>query len=373
MHDTFLLVDLDKIKSNLLEIRKIDKNSMFAGVVKANAYGLGAITICKEIEQEVDYFAVARFTEALELRNNGIKKPILILGYVSTRDCIKCSQLDIEVPIYDLNHAKEINDNLKKELKIHIALDTGHGRIGFRDYEIDDIKKLKNYKNLKVISAFSHFSTADEEDCAYTNLQKEKFTYIINQTKNVFDYKFTHIANDAAAIKHKITKDMVRAGISLYGIYPSDLLKVENEIKLEQCFNLISTVSFVKNIKKGQYISYGRTFQAKENMKVATIAIGYADGFPRHFSNKAKVKINGNEAKVLGRICMDQMMVDVTNIDVKIGDRVDIYPDIYKAANLIDTIVYELMTNINMRVPRVYLKNRKIVKTINYIGEINED
>lgn len=373
MYDTFLLVDLDKIKSNLHKIKKIDKDAMLAGVVKANAYGLGAATVCKEIEDDVDYFAVARSQEAYQLRRIGIKKPILILGYVSVDDSVKCSKLNIEIPIYDLGLANEIDKSLDQELRVHIAMDTGHGRIGFRDYEIDKIKKIKEFKNLNVISAFTHFASADEKDPSYTILQKEKFTYMIDQTMDVFNYKFTHIANDAGAIKHKITKDMIRSGISLYGIYPSDFLKEERDIVLDQAFNLISTVSFVKNVKKGQYISYGRTYRAKSDMKVATIAIGYADGYSRSFSNKGKVKINGKKAKVLGRVCMDQMMVDVSDIDVNIGDMVEVYPDIYKAASSIDTIAYELMTDISMRVPRLYKKDGKIVKTVNYIGEMNED
>ncbi|MDD7306292.1 MAG: alanine racemase [Peptoniphilaceae bacterium] len=373
MCDTFLLVDIDKIKYNLHKLRSLDKDAMFAGVVKANAYGLGAVTICKEIEDEVDYFAVARFDEAYELRNSGIIKPILILGYVCPNDAIKCAKLNIEIPVYDLGLAKQINEILDRKLKVHIALDTGHGRIGFRDYEIDKIKEIKNFENLEVISAFSHFSTADEEDTSYTKLQEKKFTYIIEQTKDTFNYQFTHIANDAGAIKHGITKDMIRSGISLYGIYPSDLLKIEKDIELRQAFSLISTISFVKDVKKGQYISYGRTFRADKAMKVATISIGYADGYPRSFSNKAKVKIAGKEAQILGRVCMDQMMVDVTNINAKIGDRVQIYPDIYQAANSIDTIVYELMTNINMRVPRIYMKDGEIFKKVKYIGEMNEN
>lgn len=373
MSDTFLLVDLDKIRSNLHELRNLDKDARFAAVVKANAYGLGALTVSQEIEDEVDYFAVARFDEAYELRNNGIKKPILILGYVSIEDAIKCSKLNIEIPIYDLELARAVNDALENKLKVHLAFDTGHGRIGFRDYELEKIREIKNLENIEVISAFSHFATADEEDTSYTKIQNEKFTYIIENTKDIFSYKFTHIANDAGAIKHKITKDMIRGGIGLYGIYPSDLLKEEKEIELKQSFSLISTVSFVKNVKKGQYISYGRTFRAKSDMKVATIAIGYADGYPRSFSNVGRVKINGKFAKVLGRVCMDQMMVDVSDISVKIGDAVEIYPDIYQAANSIDTIVYELMTNVNMRVPRYYMKNGEIVKKVKYIGEMNED
>lgn len=369
---TYLIVDIDKIKENIKNIRNIDKDAMFAAVIKANAYGLGAVDIAKEIEDDVDYFTVARFSEAKQLRENKIKKPILILGYVDLNDVKACVDLDIEIPIYDLEYAKEINKILQSKVKAHIALDTGHGRIGFRDYELEKIYELKNLNNINIISAFSHFSTADEEDISYTKEQNEKFNYIIEKTKDLFNYKFVHIANDAAVIKHKISKDMIRSGISMYGIYPSDLLKEENEIKLEQAFKLISTVTFVKNVKKGQYISYGRTFQAEKNMDVATISIGYADGYFRAFSNLGEVEIRGKRCKVLGRVCMDQMMVDVTDLDVKIGDSVNIYPNIYEEADKINTIVYELMTAIDMRIPRIYIKNGQIYNKVNYIGEINE-
>lgn len=373
MPDTYVVIDIDTIRNNIRELKKIDENAKFAAVVKANAYGLGALTISKEIEDLADYYCVARFSEANQLRINNIKKPILILGYVSLDDVKECVELDIDIPIYDLEYAKKINDVIQKPINAHIALDTGHGRIGFREFEIDKIKPLKDLKNINIISAFSHFSTADEADISYTNLQNERFNKIVEECNELFSFDFVHIANDAGAIKHKISKDMIRCGISMYGIYPSNFMKEENDINLEQCFEINSTISFIKNVYKGEFISYGRTFEAKNEMKVATVSIGYADGFLRAFSNRGEVLIKDKLCKVLGRVCMDQIMVDVSNLDCKIGDSVKIYPDIYKEANKSDTIVYELMTSINMRVPRIYKKDGKIFKKIDYFGEIHED
>lgn len=360
MWETYLEVNLSNIKYNLKTMRSLDKDAMFCAVLKADAYGLGAVKIAKEIESDIDYIAVARLVEAIELRKNNINTPILILGYVDISRINTCVELDIDIPIYGLDYAKKVNGAVNGKINCHLALDTGHGRIGFRDFEIEEILQLKEYENLNIISAFTHFATADEEDSEYTDLQKKKFDYIIDKVKDTFKFKFIHIANDAGAIHHNITKDMIRSGISMYGIYPSDYLKSENEIKLEQSFELVSSIALVKEVEKGTYISYGRTFQADKKMKVATIALGYADGYDRLFSNKGEMKINGKVAKVIGRVCMDQLMLDVTGIDCSIGDKVIVYPDIYKEANKISTIVYELMTSVNKRVPRVYKVNNQI-------------
>lgn len=357
MWETYLEVDLTAIRYNLKIMRNIDKDAMFCAVLKADAYGLGAVEIAKEIEDDIDYIAVARLSEAIDLRKNNIKKPILILGYVPVEDIEKCLIYDIDIAIYDLDLAKAINDKISKKIKAHLTLDTGHGRIGFREFELDKIRKLKNLENIDIISAFSHFSTADEEDKSYTKMQYDKFNYIINELKDDFNFEFVHISNDASAIGHKITKDMLRSGISLFGIYPSDYMKDKKEVELKKSFELYSTISFVKNVKKGTYISYGRTFRAKKDMKIATVAIGYADGYKRSFSNLATLLVNGKACKVVGRVCMDQLMIDVSEVDCKIGDKVIVYPDIYESARMIDTIVYELMTSINKRVPRIYKKS----------------
>lgn len=371
MQETYLEVNIDKIRNNIIKIKNLNHRSKFCAVVKANAYGLGSDIVGREIEDLVDYFAVARLSEGILLRRAGIKKPILILGYVGLDDISKCFENDIDISVYDLGLAKEI-DKLGYKLKAHLVLDTGHGRIGFRADQIENIRQLKTLSNIKIISAFSHFSTADEEDNSFTEKQEEIFDYIIEQIKNDFDLEFVHLANSAGTIRQKIFKDMYRIGICLYGLYPSEVVRDNTEIKLEKTFKLYSFVHFIKNIDKGTPISYGRTFVSSRPMKVATVAIGYADGYYRAFSNKGKVYINGYGCKVLGRVCMDQMMVDVTGLDVKIGDRVEIYKDIDKDADLIGTISYELMTNISMRVKRIYIKDGVAIAKRDYLGEIHE-
>lgn len=371
MQETYLEVDIDKIRNNIINIRNLDEKSKFCAVVKANAYGLGSDIICREIEDIVDYFAVARLSEGILLRRTGISKPILVLGFVGLDDIVKCYENNIDISVYDLKLAQEI-DKLGYEIKGHLVLDTGHGRIGFRETEIDAIKELKKLNNIDIISVFSHFSTADEEDNSFTEKQEKIFDNIICKINDVFNFKFVHLANSAGTIRQKIFKDMYRIGISMYGLYPSLVVKNSTEINLEKTFKLFSYVHFVKDIDKGVPISYGRTFISEKPMKVASVAIGYADGYHRAFSNKGEVYINGHDCKVLGRVCMDQMMVDVTDLDVKIGDRVEIYNNIDKDAELIGTISYELMSDISMRVKRVYLKNGRVIAKRDYLGEINE-
>lgn len=373
MLESYVEIDIDKIIENINNIRSIDPDSMYCAVIKANAYGLGAFKIAEEIEDYVDYFAVARFNEAVYLRRSGIKKPILILGAVYYKDVQKCIEYDIDIPITDLDYARKINDYIEGKVKAHILLDTGMGRIGFREFEQDQIMELKSLENIKITSVFSHLSTADEADIEYTEMQFDKFIRIIQNIHDAFDLEFVHIANSAGVIKHNITKDMMRVGIATYGIYPSDLLKEEENIKLKQSFSFVSKVIFVKEVEAGSSISYGRTFISDKKMKIATISIGYADGYKRAFSNIGSVEINGQLCRVVGLVCMDQMMVDVTGVDVDVDDEVIIYPDIYQEAAKINTIVYELMTSINLRVPRIYKKSGKIVSVDNYIGEIYED
>ncbi len=372
MQETYLEINIDKIRNNILNIRRLDYNSKFCAVLKANAYGLGADEIAKGIEDIVDYFAVARFSEAMQLRRNKIAKPILVLGYVGLSDVKACSENDIDISIYDLDLAERIN-NLGYKVNSHLVLDTGHGRIGFRENEIEKIKKLRNFKNINIISAFSHFSTADEEDASFTQKQNEIFDRVIDQIKDDFDFKFIHLSNSAGAIKHHIFKTMYRVGISIYGLYPSEVVKRGTDIKLERSFNLYTYVHFIKNVDENTPISYGRTYITEKPMKIATISIGYADGYSRAFSNRGKVYINGQYLKVLGRVCMDQLMVDATKLsDIKVGDRVEIYRDIDKDAKDIDTISYELMSNISMRVKRIYIKDGKIISKRDYLGELNE-
>src|SRR5574344_2153612 len=344
MQETYLEVNIDKIRNNILNIRNLNDKSKFCAVVKANAYGLGADEVSKGIEDIVDYLAVARFREAMQLRRNNIKKPILILGYVAPEDIKECAKNNIDISIYDLDLATKIND-LGYKINAHLVIDTGHGRIGFREHEINKIRKLKDLEFINIISAFSHFSTSDEEDVSFTNKQNEIFDRVIEKVKDDFNFKFVHLSNSAGVLKHQIFKTMYRVGISIYGLYPSEIVKKESNTP----------------------ISYGRTYITDKPMKIATVAIGYADGFSRAFSNKGYIFINGKYCKILGRVCMDQIMVDVTDLDdIKIGDRVELFKDIDVDAQNIGTISYELISNISMRVKRVYIKDESLVANRNY-------
>ena len=369
--ESYLNVNLDYIDRNIENIRALKPNKLFCAVLKANAYGLGLVPIAQSIEDKVDYFAVARLEEAICLRKSGIKKPIMLLGYIAYNEVDECIKYDVDIPIYDLSYAKKINDTINNKVNVHIAIDSGHGRLGFRENQIDDILALKNLNNLNIIGIFSHYSTADEIDLTFTKLQNERFERILTNTSKYFDFKYIHIENSAGALKIKSQSNMMRVGLALYGLYPS--IDMKNKVKLYQSFELKTHISFVKNTEKGMPISYGRTYITEKNMQIATIPIGYADGYLRAFSNVGEVLIKGKLCRVLGRVCMDQIMVDVTGLDVSIDDEVIVYSDIYEEANKINTISYELMTDIGMRIPRVYIKNGKVIDVINYLGEIYEN
>ena len=373
MNKNQIIIDINKIINNIQKIKSKTKSSSFCAVIKADAYGLGQKVISEHIESYVDYFAVARVKEAKSLRNSGIKKPILVLGPVNLDEIDDCLAYDIEIPIYDLEFSKEINKIAKAKLKCHLAIDTGHSRIGFRDFEIEKIRMLKEFENLHIIGTFTHFSTADEQDRSFTDYQYQIYKNLLAKISEDFDIKISHVSNTAASLDYDYLEDMVRVGIGIYGVYPSDYMHKNSDIDLEICFKFESVVSFVKTIEKNTPISYGRTFVSEKEMRIATIPIGYADGYHRSFSNVGEVKINGKMCRVVGRVCMDQMMVDVTGVDVRIGDRVLLYPDIYKEAKKIDTISYELMTSLAMRLERVYIYEGEKIEVSDYIGEIYED
>lgn len=365
-----VIVDVEAIRYNIFEMKKMIGNQEFYAVVKADGYGLGSVEIAKRIDDIVDGYCVSSVCEALELRDV-TSKEILNLGYTQLLEVEAAALEDISIAVYDLDYARKINQILlEKNLKLraHIKLDTGHGRLGFKksDEAINQIVEISKLSNIVIEGIFSHLATADEKDVNYTKKQKEIFDYMICELEKMgLVFKKKHLANDAGFIKHKMDYDLVRSGICLYGSYPSDVLKEEREIELKPTFSWLSKVSFVKYIKEGDSVSYGRTFIADRTIKIATIAVGYADGYKRSNSNRGYVLINGQKAPIVGRVTMDQTMVDVTNIDsVEIGDDVVligrsddlvISPD--DLANWADTISYEIMTSISKRVYRKYVLN----------------
>ncbi|KGO14350.1 alanine racemase [Clostridium botulinum] len=375
-------IDLDNLQHNLKQIKKICGNKEIIGVIKANAYGHGAMEIAPTLlENGVSRLAVAVLSEAMELRMSGVKKPIMILGYTPWALGDMLLDNDIEQSVYSYNDALELSKIAvlkRKILKIHIVVDTGMGRIGFLPTKesVEDVYKISKLPNIEIEGVFSHFSSADELDKDYTLYQMNKYNEFINklEEKNI-QVPIKHIANSAAIIDLENTHlDSVRAGIIMYGYYPSNYV-LRNNINLKPVMSLKTSIVHIKKVSSGEYISYGRTFKTKRESIIATLPIGYADGYNRLLSNKGKVIVNGKLAPVIGRVCMDQCMIDVTFIEnLKVGDVVTIMGEengvSYTAediASQIGTISYEVICNVNKRVPRVYKKDGKIINVVNYI------
>lgn len=379
---TWAEVNIDNIKHNYNEIRKItNKNAGIMAVVKANAYGHGSYEISKAlIDCGVDYLAVATIDEAIELREHGIDKPILILGYTPIKFSREIVNYNLTQTVFEYSYAKALDEEAKKQnkiAKIHIKIDTGMGRIGYNNFDIaeNEIVQMNLLNGLSLEGIFSHFSSSDERDKSYTFEQFEKFMKMVNRVEkhNIF-IPIKHIANSAAIIDLPETHlNMVRPGIILYGSYPSD--EVQKKIDLKRTISLKSRIVYIKDVPENEYISYNRTYRTNRTTKIATLPIGYADGLNRLLSNNYSVIINGEYAPIIGKICMDQCMVDVTSIkNVKKGDVAIIMGDsgdkcltAEEIANKLKTISYEVYCGISRRVPRIYIYNGKMSKVENYL------
>ncbi|WP_252243936.1 MULTISPECIES: alanine racemase [unclassified Clostridium] len=382
MRPVWAEIDLDAIAYNMRNIKKLAQNKDVIAVVKADCYGHGALDVVPTLlENGASRLAVAVLTEAIELRNNDVTAPIMILGYTPEYLFEEVVNYDIEQTVYDLEYAKKLSHlaiKFNKKAKVHIAIDTGMGRIGFIPNEkaIKDIKKIYNLKGLDVIGIFTHFSTSDETDKEYTNEQFNKFTSFIDMLSKVgVKIPIKHISNSGAIIDMpKTYLDSVRAGIILYGYYPSDEINKDN-IKLKPALTLKASLTRVQELDINSYISYGKTFKTERKSIIATLPIGYADGYSRLLAPGAKVIINGKFAPIIGRICMDQCMIDVTDIDdIHVGDEVIILGEdgnlkltANDLAKSMGTINYEILCMLKYRIPRVYMKNGKIFNVRNYL------
>lgn len=375
-------IDLDAIAYNTRNIKKLIGDKDLIAVVKANCYGHGVIDIIPTLlENGVSRFAVAMISEALEIRDNKITAPVMILGFTPLYLGEELINNNIEQTVYDLDYAKELSKialTLNKKAKIHIAIDTGMGRIGFLPNEksIDNITEICSLEGIEVIGIFTHFSTSDEKDKEYSHEQFTKMLSVMDTLKKRgIDIPLKHVANSGAIIDLPDTYlDAVRAGIILYGYYPSDEID-KNNLALKPALTLKATITNVKTLEKDMYVSYGRTFKTSNETIVATIPVGYADGYLRKLAENGKVIIKGEFASIIGRICMDQFMIDVTNIpDVKIGDEVILLGEKnglkYNAddmAKKLDTINYEVTCMLKSRLPRVYIKDTHIINVKNHI------
>lgn len=373
------VISLDAVEQNFREMRKnIAEDTKMIAVVKADAYGHGAVPIAHLIEG-YDYiwgFAAATAEEAVHLRENGVTKPILILGIVFEEYYPELVRDDIRLAVCEYEEAEKLSREAvlqNKTVHIHIALDTGMTRIGYADIpeSVEEIKKIAGLPNLEIEGMFTHFSRADEYDRSPAMVQLERYQKFSDLVEAAgVEIPLHHCSNSAGIIRvPEANLSIVRAGITIYGIYPSS--EVERDIvKLTPVMELKSHVTYVKDVPKGAAISYGGTYVADKKLRVATIPVGYADGYPRQLSNKGWVLIHGKKAPILGRVCMDQFMVDVTEIgDVKKGDEVtllgrdgDEFISIEEIGDLCGRFSYEFACDISPRVPRVYMKDGKEVE-----------
>ena len=370
------VISLDAVEQNFREMRKnIAEDTKMIAVVKADAYGHGAVPIAHLIE-DYDYiwgFAAATAEEAIHLRQNRVTKPILILGIVFDEYYPELVRDDIRLAVCEYEEAEKLSKEAvlqNKTVHIHIALDTGMTRIGYADIpeSVEEIKKIAGLPNLEIEGMFTHFSRADEYDRSPAMVQLERYQKFSDLVEAAgVEIPLHHCSNSAGIIRvPEANLSIVRAGITIYGIYPSS--EVERDIvKLTPVMELKSHVTYVKDVPEGAAISYGGTYVADKKRRVATIPVGYADGYPRQLSNKGWVLIHGKKAPILGRVCMDQFMVDVTEIgDVKKGDEVtllgrdgDEFISIEEIGDLCGRFSYEFACDISPRVPRVYIKDGK--------------
>ena len=356
-------IDLGAIRRNAVRIKEKSGGKKLVGVVKANAYGHGDVMVAHALSDICDMFAVAEAHEALRLRKNGIGNDIMILSMIPEEDIKECVENGIILTVSSLSEGERISHEAKsigRIARVHAAVDTGMSRIGFKaDEGAEKIKKLSELENLKVEGIFSHYAVSDIKDKTFTALQTERFKSVCGEAG---EGRLCHIANSAAIMDlDSVYGGAVRAGIILYGLLPSDEVD-KDSILLEPALTFKSRVSFVKDIEKGDSVSYGLTFTADKKMRVATVSAGYADGYPRSLSGKGRVLINGKSHKIVGRICMDQFMVDVTGSDVKADDEVILigksgneYISADEVASFAGTINYEIVCSIGARVPRIYI------------------
>lgn len=362
-------INLDNICDNVMKTRKLlAEGTKIMAIIKADGYGHGAVPIAMVLKDYVEAFGIAILEEGIELRKAGITKPILILGYTPEQMCKELVSYDIMPAVFTYKMAEVIAKEAirqNKIVKIHIKLDTGMSRIGFSltEESIKEIQKINKLENIEIDGCFSHFSKADETDKSFTYTQIERFDHFVERLEEEgISIPTKHISNSAGIIEvPEGNKDMVRLGISTYGLYPSEEVD-KSKCVLEPAMEIKACISFVKELEPSIAIGYGGTFITQKKTKVATIPVGYGDGYPRALSGKGRVLINGCYAPILGRVCMDQFMVDVTDIpNAKEGDIVTLVGrdgteciTVEELADMAGSFNYEFVCDVGKRIPRVY-------------------
>ena len=371
-------INLDAIVKNVDNLMALTKENTGAlAVVKADGYGHGDVAVAKAVAQKVTGYAVATLDEAVNLRENGVKKPILVLGYVDPYEFDILVSHEITATVFDVETAQLLADAArvqKKQAHCHIKVDTGMRRIGLEPDEngIAIVKQITALKELSADGIFTHFAASDETDKTSAEHQFKLFTDFTGRLeKEGIHFTYRHCANSAAVIDMpQVDLDMVRLGIAMYGMYPSDEVKKE-KVELFPALDLKSHITMVKEIPAGEKVSYGGTFTTTRTTKLATVSVGYGDGYPRASSSKGYVLVRGQKAPIVGRVCMDQMMVDVTDIEnvtradivTLIGKDGDAEITVEEIAALAGTFNYEFVCDLGKRIPRSYYLNGEYIGT----------
>ena len=382
----YATVNLDAVASNMRSMRdNLPASTLIMGSVKADGYGHGSVPVAKTIEPYVFGYAVATIDEGIILRRHGINKTILILGVTHESRYEDLLRYDIRTAMFQYEKAKKLSDLALKQGKkavVHLALDTGMSRIGMKaDREhAKEAAAIAALEGIEVEGLFTHFARADETDKSAYEEQYRRYKEFLGYLKELgVKIPIRHCSNSAGIVESLESNhmDMVRAGIAIYGMYPSDEVD-HNSVKLTPAMEIKSCITYIKEIEAGTAVSYGGTFVADHTMKVATIPVGYGDGYVRSLSGKGDVLIHGKRAAILGRICMDQFMVDVTDIpDVQDDDEVTLLGSdgaecitMEELAEKSGGFHYEMICDIGKRIPRVYLKDGKVVGTKDYFDDV---
>lgn len=374
-------IDLDAVEYNYNSTRaKLPQGCKLLGVIKADAYGHGAVELARFLENKCDFFGVACIEEAVELKKADIKTPILILGYVAPAFYDLVVKYDIRIPVFSYDTAKALSDEAVKQGKtvpFHFCIDTGMSRIGFQVNEesADVCKQICTLPNIEAEGLFSHFATADESDLTKALAQREKYKAFVEMLEGRgIQISIKHLNNSAGIMNFDEYFDMCRMGIILYGLYPSEEVD-KSLLDIKPVMSWLTHISHIKTLEAGREVSYGGTFKTTEPRVIATIPVGYADGYPRCLSNKGRVIINGQYAPIVGRVCMDQFMVDVTDVEgaeldstvTLVGKDGDAELSMEEVSNAAYSFNYELPCRVARRVPRTYYKDGKFIKATNYM------
>lgn len=384
---TWAEISLDALDHNYAALRAhVPENVRFLGVMKADAYGHGAVPVARELARiGADYFAVSNLEEAIQLRRGGVTQPILILGYTPPEYARVLCEEQLRQEVNCIEYGRALSAALAGTgltLRVHLKLDTGMSRLGFFAYDrpetLPELLETAKLPGVYVEGAFAHFSVADsraQTDVDYTHLQFSRFSAMLAQmAQHGLKPEICHHANSAASILYpEYAMDMIRPGIATYGLSPSE--ELEGLVDLQPVMALRTTIAQIRTIPAGTPISYGRTYRTPAPRRVAVLTIGYADGLPRRLSDRLEFLLHGRRIPVLGRVCMDMCMADVTDVpEARVGDTVTVFgrdgDDCIPVTALSDplgTISYEIICGVNKRVPRLYLRGGEIVETQQYI------